>query len=45
VIRYADALIMHAEAILGDNASTPDLAALSPFNAVRSQAGSGSVLF
>lgn len=39
VTRYADVLLMHAEAILGDNASTTDIAALSSFNAVRTRAG------
>lgn len=39
VVRYADVLLMHAEAILGNNTSTTDLAALSSFNAVRTRAG------
>lgn len=39
VIRYADVLLMHAEAIMGNNTSTTDLTALSSFNAVRVRAG------
>ena len=34
---------MHAEAIMGNNASTTDVAALSSFNAVRTRAGIPSV--
>lgn len=39
VLRYADVLLMHAEAILGANASTTDASALASFNAVRARAG------
>lgn len=39
VLRYADVLLMHAEAILGANASTTDVSALASFNAVRARAG------
>lgn len=43
IIRYADVLLMHAEAILAGNASTTDLSALSSFNAVRTRAGLSTV--
>jgi hypothetical protein len=43
IIRYADVLLMHAEAILGTNTSTTDVAALSSFNAVRIRAGLSEV--
>ena len=43
VIRYADVLLMHAEAILADNTSTTDLSALASFNAVRTRAGLSEV--
>ncbi|MDP3001612.1 MAG: RagB/SusD family nutrient uptake outer membrane protein [Bacteroidales bacterium] len=43
IIRYADVLLMHAEAILAGNASTTDASALSSFNAVRTRAGLSTV--
>jgi len=43
IIRYADVLLMHAEAILGANTTTSDGAALSSFNAIRTRAGLSSV--
>lgn len=43
IIRYADVLLMHAEAILAGNASTTDPSALSSFNAVRTRAGLSNV--
>ena len=43
VIRYADVLLMHAEAILADAASTTDISALASFNKVRTRAGLGTV--
>lgn len=39
VLRYADVLLMHAEAILADGTSTTSSAALSSFNEVRNRAG------
>ena len=42
VMRYADLLLIHAEAILGDAASTSDAQALSSLNAVRNRAGLGN---
>ncbi|MEP3388716.1 MAG: RagB/SusD family nutrient uptake outer membrane protein [Reichenbachiella sp.] len=39
VIRYADVLLMHVEAILGTSGSTSSAGALSSFNAIRSRAG------
>ncbi|MGL4632735.1 MAG: RagB/SusD family nutrient uptake outer membrane protein [Leadbetterella sp.] len=39
VIRYADVLLIHAEATLGANPSTSDSRALASFNAVRRRAG------
>ncbi|WP_296145151.1 RagB/SusD family nutrient uptake outer membrane protein [uncultured Flavobacterium sp.] len=42
VMRYADLLLIHAEAILGDAASTSDSQALSSLNAVRNRAGLGN---
>lgn len=39
VIRLADVLLMHVEAIMAGGASTSDLAALSSFQAVRDRAG------
>ncbi len=39
VLRYADVLLMHAEAIMGGSPNTTDPAALSSFNAVRERAG------
>ena len=39
LMRYADVLLIHAEAILGSQASTSDPAALASFNAVRERAG------
>ena len=43
MLRYADVLLMMAEAKLGANASTSDSEALSAFNRVRSRAGLSSV--
>jgi hypothetical protein len=43
IIRYADVLLMHAEAILAESESTTDLSAVSSFNAVRTRAGLGTV--
>jgi hypothetical protein len=43
VIRYADVLLMHAEAILAEAASTTDASALASFNKVRTRAGLGTV--
>lgn len=39
VLRYADVLLLYAEAILGDNASTTDSRAIDAFNKVRERAG------
>ncbi len=39
VLRYADVLLMHVEAILAGKESTSDAAALASFNAVRARAG------
>ncbi|MGI9533010.1 RagB/SusD family nutrient uptake outer membrane protein [Lutimonas sp.] len=39
VMRYADVLLMHVEAIMAGGASTADPAALSSFQAVRDRAG------
>nr|WP_320117421.1 RagB/SusD family nutrient uptake outer membrane protein [uncultured Marinifilum sp.] len=39
IMRYAEVLLIHAEAILGTNASTSDSNALESFNAVRKRAG------
>ncbi|MNE64118.1 SusD family protein [compost metagenome] len=41
-MRYADVLLIHAEAILGNSSSTSDAQALSSFNAVRNRAGLGN---
>ncbi|HEX2535838.1 MAG TPA: RagB/SusD family nutrient uptake outer membrane protein [Chitinophagaceae bacterium] len=38
ILRYADVLLIYAEAVLGNNASTSDAAALAAFNAVRDRA-------
>ncbi len=43
VLRYADVLLMHAEAIMADAASTTDGSALASFNAVRTRAGLSTV--
>lgn len=43
VMRYAELLLIHAEAILGTSTSTSDSSALSSFNAVRNRAGLASV--
>jgi len=48
-MRYADVLLLHAEAIIGDQLNTSEAAALISFNLVRERAGvptlpSGSVL-
>lgn len=42
VMRYAELLLIHAEAILAGGASTSDAAALASFNAVRNRAGLGN---
>jgi starch-binding outer membrane protein, SusD/RagB family len=39
VMRYADVLLIHAESILGNNASTSDPQALESFNKIRRRAG------
>ncbi len=39
VLRYADVLLMHVEAILGSNPTTSDIAATTSFKAVRERAG------
>jgi hypothetical protein len=39
ILRYADVLLIHAEAILGAGASTADPAALASFNKIRRRAG------
>jgi starch-binding outer membrane protein, SusD/RagB family len=39
IMRYADVLLIHAEAILGAGASTSDAMALASFNQVRARAG------
>jgi len=39
VLRYADVLLMHAEAIMAGGAMTNDLSALGSFNEVRQRAG------
>ena len=39
VLRYADVLLMHTEAIMADGTSTTSAAALSSFNEVRDRAG------
>jgi len=39
VLRYADVLLIYAEAVLGTNVSTTDAGALSAFNKVRARAG------
>ncbi|MBS1656142.1 MAG: RagB/SusD family nutrient uptake outer membrane protein, partial [Bacteroidetes bacterium] len=41
-LRYADVLLIYAEAVLGTNASTTDASALAAFNAVRNRAGLAS---
>jgi starch-binding outer membrane protein, SusD/RagB family len=41
ILRYAEVLLIHAEAIMGSNASTSDAAALASFNKVRQRAGLG----
>ncbi|WNH09314.1 RagB/SusD family nutrient uptake outer membrane protein [Thalassobellus suaedae] len=38
-MRYAELLLIHAEAVLAGGASTSDATALSSFNAVRNRAG------
>lgn len=43
IMRYADLLLIHAEAILAGGGSTSDGAALSSLNAVRNRAGLASV--
>ncbi len=42
IMRYADVLLIHAEAILAGGASTDDPAALNSFNTIRQRAGLGS---
>lgn len=39
ILRYADILLIYAEAVLGDNISTTDASALAAFNKVRARAG------
>ncbi|MCU7694784.1 RagB/SusD family nutrient uptake outer membrane protein [Haoranjiania flava] len=39
ILRYADILLIYAEAVLGNSASTSDATALGAFNAVRRRAG------
>lgn len=39
MLRYADVLLIYAEAILGNNASTSDAAALDAYNRIRTRAG------
>ena len=39
LLRYADVLLIYAEAVLGTDASTSDASALSAFNKVRNRAG------
>lgn len=39
MLRYADVLLIYAEAVLGTGASTSDASALAAFNAVRQRAG------
>jgi len=43
VLRYADVLLMHAEAILAGAESTTDASALESFNAIRTRAGLSTV--
>lgn len=43
IMRYADLLLIHAEAVLAGGASTSDASALSSFNAVRNRAGLSSL--
>lgn len=39
MLRYADVLLIYAEAVMGEAASTGDASALAAFNAVRTRAG------
>jgi hypothetical protein len=39
ILRYADVLLIYAEAVLGTNASTTDATALDAFNKVRTRSG------
>jgi hypothetical protein len=43
MLRYADVLLIYAEAVLGTNASTSDASALAAFNQVRNRAGLASL--
>lgn len=43
IMRYADLLLIHAEAVMGGSGNTSDPAALASFNAVRTRAGLPSV--
>ncbi|WP_291083239.1 RagB/SusD family nutrient uptake outer membrane protein [Flavobacterium sp. BFFFF1] len=43
IMRYADLLLIHAEAVLAGGASTSDASALASFNAVRNRAGLSSL--
>ncbi|MBW2962729.1 RagB/SusD family nutrient uptake outer membrane protein [Mesonia aestuariivivens] len=43
IMRYADVLLIHAEAILAGQESTSNVAALNSFNAIRERAGLGSL--
>jgi starch-binding outer membrane protein, SusD/RagB family len=42
MMRYADVLLIYAEAVLGENASTSDAGALDAYNRVRTRAGLGA---
>lgn len=42
MLRYADILLIYAEAVMGANTSTGDAAALAAFNKVRARAGLGA---
>jgi hypothetical protein len=42
MMRYADVLLIYAEAILGENGSTSDINALNAYNSVRNRAGLAS---
>ena len=43
ILRYAELLLIYAEAILGNDESTSDLGALDAFNRVRSRAGTSTL--
>ncbi|WP_292008851.1 RagB/SusD family nutrient uptake outer membrane protein [Chryseobacterium sp.] len=44
IMRYADLLLIHAEAVMGGAASTSDASALKSYNAVRNRAGLSNVM-